>query len=134
VGDSSDNYPGVKNIGPKTARDLIVKYKTIEGIYKNINKIPDNIKEKLISGKKDAIFFKKLATVINDIKIDFQLSKCADWQLDSSEVYNLFMEFGFKSLLERIKYQVSGIKYKEQGDENKILQTNKIGQKQESLF
>ncbi len=102
VGDSSDNYPGVSGIGPKTARDLIVKYKTVEEIYKNIDKVPEKVRSKLERGRKDAFFFKKLATVSKDIDIDFDIRKCEEWDLGTQKVVDLFREYGFKTLLARI--------------------------------
>lgn len=102
VGDSSDNYPGVSGIGPKTARDLIVKYKTVEEIYKNIDEVPEKVKGKLIKGEKDAFFFKKLATVAKNVEIEFSLKQCGDWDLGTEDVVNLFREYGFKTLTNRI--------------------------------
>lgn len=121
VGDSSDNYPGVTGIGPKTARDLIVRYKTVENIYKNIGQIEGKTKEKLLKGRKDAFFFKKLATIKKDMKITFDIEKCSGWNFGSEDVVKLFGEFGFRTLLNRIKYQVSSIKYEKKEEQERLF-------------
>lgn len=120
VGDSSDNYPGVMGIGPKTARDLIVRYKTVENIYKNIGQIEGKTKEKLLKGKKDAFFFKKLATIKKDMKIAFNIDDTAKWNLAGDDVVKIFGEFGFRTLLYRIMKHESGIKNGESNAKNKV--------------
>lgn len=64
-GDSSDNYKGIKGIGPKTAINLLIKYKTLDGIYDNIDKVKQ--KDLFMAHKDDAILFKKIATIKQDI-------------------------------------------------------------------
>ncbi|HZQ29792.1 MAG TPA: 5'-3' exonuclease H3TH domain-containing protein, partial [Patescibacteria group bacterium] len=69
MGDSSDNYPGVSGIGPKTATLLINEYKTVKNIYKNIGKIKaENPKlgEKLENGKDNAFLAHQLATILTN--------------------------------------------------------------------
>ncbi|MDE5952573.1 MAG: 5'-3' exonuclease, partial [Malacoplasma sp.] len=66
-GDSSDNLPGIKGIGPKTASDLLLKFKTLESIYENVDFIESkNIKEKILADKENAFLSKKLATILTD--------------------------------------------------------------------
>ncbi len=64
VGDSSDNIPGVKGVGPKTAVPLLVKYGDLYGIYDNIDKLKPTLKDKLEKYKDDAYLSKQLATPI----------------------------------------------------------------------
>src|SRR3989338_3238311 len=76
AGDPSDNYPGAKGIGPKTAVKLINDYKSIENLYKNIEKIKDErVKKILIHNKKDVLISKELAVIKKDVKIKFDLEK-----------------------------------------------------------
>jgi len=102
VGDSSDNYPGVSGIGPKTARELIVKYKTVEEVFKNLDNLPEKTKNKLIGSEEDALFFKNIATIVTDVPVKVNFKKMKDWDLGSEEAIKLFMSYGFKTLLGRI--------------------------------
>ena len=71
-GDSSDNIPGIKGIGPKSASTLLAEYKTLDGIYQNIDLITKKaLKEKLINGKEDAYLSQYLAKIVDDIDIEF---------------------------------------------------------------
>ena len=103
VGDTSDNYPGVFGIGPKTARDLIVKYQTIENIYQRLGEIDEKTRVKLEKGKKEAFFFHQIATIFNQVPVNFNMQKCADWNLGSNKALGFMEEMGFKSLLVRIR-------------------------------
>jgi DNA polymerase-1 len=103
VGDSSDNYPGVTGIGPKSARDLIVKYQTIENIYQHLSEIPTPIRAKLEKGAKEALFFHKLATIFTEVPINFNLNECDDWDLASESVIKFYQEYGFRSFLAKMR-------------------------------
>lgn len=103
VGDPSDNYPGVPGIGPKTATSLLEKYGNFENIYKNLDKITLAVAEKLKSGEASGRLSKRLATIIRDVPIEFDFEKMDDWDIDSPKVLDLFSEFGFKTLTERVK-------------------------------
>ena len=103
-GDASDNIPGIKGIGEKTAIELLKKFKTIDEIYKQIKKsnFSESIKEKIINGKKDAYFSYELATIDRNVNIDFSLEK-AKWDFsDEGMVYNTFQKYEFRSLLNKI--------------------------------
>jgi DNA polymerase-1 len=105
VGDSSDNYPGVNGIGPKTAGGLIVKYGSLMNIYKHLAEIENKkVVEKLTNGKNDADISLKLATIARDVPIDFELKKCQVPDLTRVEIMSLFEELNFRSLIKRIKF------------------------------
>ncbi|MBW5410300.1 DNA polymerase I, partial [Brachyspira hampsonii] len=72
MGDASDNIPGVKGVGEKTALKLLEEYKSLDGIYENIDSIKGKVQEKLIESKDMAYMSYKLATIERDIK-DFNL-------------------------------------------------------------
>ena len=107
-GDTSDNIPGVKGIGEKTAKELIEKIGGIDEIYKNINKlkefgIKDAMIKKLVGGKESAYMSQKLATIDCDVKdLEFKLENCATPLLDTEKLLPLFQKFEFTSLLKRI--------------------------------
>lgn len=115
VGDASDNYFGVYGIGPKTAISLLTKFDTFEGIYKNIDKIPEKLKEKLEKGKDSAKLSYKLATIVKDVPIKFDLEDSSKWDLASEDVLKLFSKFGFKTLTDRIKKLGEKIELEKQG-------------------
>ena len=102
IGDPSDNYKGVAGIGPVTATKLLNEFGSVDGIYENIDKVNVKVRDKLISGKKDAQMSHKLATIIKDVPIKIDFTQMDKWNLGSNEVLKLFQEFGFKTLSQRI--------------------------------
>jgi DNA polymerase-1 len=101
VGDSSDNYPGVTGIGPKTACDLIKKFDTFENIYKNLGKVQPNLALKLATDAEQAAMAKKLATIAIDAPITFRLKDCESSSINRRELLKFFEKLGFKSLVTR---------------------------------
>ncbi|MCK4553718.1 DNA polymerase I [Candidatus Parcubacteria bacterium] len=104
-GDPSDNIPGVRGIGEKTAVELLQNFKTLENVYKNIDskKIKDRIRGLLKEYKKDALMSKRLATIKCDVKIKFDLENSRFAGFNQEKIVKLFSELEFKSLLPRIK-------------------------------
>ena len=113
VGDSSDNYPGVPGIGPKTASGLLKKYKSFENIYKNLNEIPENTRKRLIEGKEKGDLSYRLAKIIKDVPLN-QKEKMDEWVIDSKEVLDLFGDFGFRTLTRRVQEVGQKLRQKEQ--------------------
>ena len=71
-GDTSDNIPGIRGIGPKSASSLLAEYKTLDGVYENIELITKKaLKEKLVNGKEDAYLSQYLAKIVDDVDIKF---------------------------------------------------------------
>ena len=101
-GDPSDNLPGVKGVGEKTAAELLQKYGTLENIYKNLPEIKEGIRKKLEKDKVQAYFSKRLATLVDDVPVDFDLEKARTDDFDHVKVINLFRELEFWSLLRRL--------------------------------
>ncbi len=109
-GDPSDNIPGVSGIGEKTAALLISEFGSIENLYKALEKkdskavklISPRTTEILLAQKEQALFSKKLATIISDIPLKFNLEDCLLSDYDKNQVFKLFQELGFKSLLGRL--------------------------------
>lgn len=110
-GDPSDNIIGIKGIGEKTATSLISKYRTIEDMYKVLDRGGDELKdlgvsERIINllkeGKEEAMFSKTLATIRIDAPIEFSLPKDV-WRntVDKEQVAAFFREMEFKSLQAR---------------------------------
>jgi DNA polymerase I len=104
-GDPSDNIPGVKGIGEKTATELLQNFKTLDGVYENIEsgKIKDRIRGLLRENKENAYLSKDLATINREAPIDFDLEKCRAKDFDIQEVSKIFSELEFKTLLPRVQ-------------------------------
>lgn len=105
MGDKSDNIPGVPGIGEKTAYKLVKEYGNIENLLNNLDKVSGKkLKESLIEYSEQAIFSKKLATIITDVPVDIDLEsiKSKD-EFDIKGIRELFYKLQFKSLLEKVE-------------------------------
>lgn len=114
-GDPSDNIPGIKGIGEKTATTLITEFGSIEAMYKRLSKdesafervgITKRVIEMLKEGKEEAQFSKMLGTIRRDAPIDFSMPE-VEWKeaFDPKKVLTLFDELGFRSLSARVRGQ-----------------------------
>ncbi|MGE5436828.1 MAG: 5'-3' exonuclease H3TH domain-containing protein, partial [Syntrophothermus sp.] len=103
IGDSSDDIPGVKGIGEKTAIPLIVKYGSIENLYEHIDEIDKpSVKNKLIDGKANAFMSKELATIDCDMDLEFNFEEAKVKQPDFDKIREIFIELEFKTLFSRV--------------------------------
>ncbi len=99
VGDSSDDIPGVKGIGDKTATSLIQKFGSIENIYQNIDKIEKaSIQKKLEENKENAFLSKELATIRKDVPLNIDFESTVFEMPDITKLKEIFIELEFKSL------------------------------------
>lgn len=103
-GDLSDNIPGVKGVGEKTALELIKNFKTIENLYKNISdeSIGEKTRAKLLANKDMAFLSKDLARIKKDVPMEISLSKYQWGGYDPRKAKDVLEELGFKSLIKRI--------------------------------
>ena len=105
MGDSSDNIPGVKGIGEKTAIKLLSEFNSLDGVYANIDKIKGKTKEKLLDDKENAYMSYDLATIYRDVPLEFDLEDCKyngykdkfKEDLEELEFYSLLKKIDFKS-------------------------------------
>ncbi|NIQ03991.1 MAG: DNA polymerase I, partial [Nitrospinaceae bacterium] len=103
MGDSSDNVPGIKGVGPKTATDLIQKFGSIEDLYQNLDEIEKKkLQEKLESEKKKAFLSRELVTIDTGMDLDVSLENLQMKEVNKAELRKLYEEFEFKSLLSQI--------------------------------
>ena len=109
MGDTSDNIPGVKGIGEKTAMSLIEKYKSIEYIYENIDNldIKGAMLEKLKNDKDMAFLSKKLAQIDKNVPIDFDAEECAIKnkslaENSSAELFEVLKKLELNSIIKRL--------------------------------
>ncbi len=101
-GDTSDNVPGVKGIGEKTAADLISKFGTIENIYQNIEKLKGKQKENLLADKEILDRARELVTIRLDVPIEFDAENCKVKEPDYEKLKSLFEELEFRALAARV--------------------------------
>ncbi len=112
-GDTSDNIPGIRGIGEKTATDLIVNFGSVDALYKKLKKdeqpfLDAGVKQRMITllkeGEEEAQFSKMLATIRIDAPVEYVVP-CVHWKqaVDTEAVLNLFNELGFRTLAARIR-------------------------------
>jgi len=127
VGDSSDNIPGVKGIGVKTAAKLINQYHTLENIYEHIDEIKGAVKKKLIEGKESAFLSRKLVTLKTNL-FENQKINLEDFKYPEInpilKVADKLMDLDITSIIERVKKEGLYIKTKE--PENKQIKFDAI--------
>ena len=105
AGDSSDNIKGVKGIGEKTARNLLNEYKSIDGIYENIDKIKGKVHDNLVNDKESAYFSKKLATIYTEVPIDCTIDETKFIYPFNEKQLEMLNELEFTSLISRMKFE-----------------------------
>ncbi|MBU3935114.1 hypothetical protein KJ909_00385 [Patescibacteria group bacterium] len=103
MGDSSDNYPGVAGIGPKSAIDLLSTFGSLDNIYKNIKKIKPTLKTKLVENKDNAYLSQKLAQLVYDAPVKLNLKKTLWGQDRIKSLQQLFLSYNFRSLVSRLQ-------------------------------
>ena len=102
-GDTSDNIPGVKGVGEKTAMQLLAKYGDIDTLYANVEKEKGALKEKLISNKDMAYISKTLATIVKNADVEFNLDTCGLYELNA-DVHDALTKLQFRSVISRLEF------------------------------
>lgn len=101
-GDKSDNIPGVKGIGEKTAVKLLNHYNSLDNVYDSLNEIQGTTKEKLINGKENAFHSRYLAQIIVDVPIEVDLEDCKLTGFNSSVLTPILEKLEFNNFLDKI--------------------------------
>lgn len=101
-GDSSDNIPGVAGVGEKTATQLLAEYKTLDGVYENIDLIKDTVKKKLIASKDAAYMSKELARLYTDAPVTFNEAELDGSKVDGDALRTLLEKLEFRTLLRQL--------------------------------
>ena len=101
MGDPSDNIPGVKGVGEKTALKLLHEYKTLDGIYENIENIKGKIKEKLINDKENAYKSYHLATIIKEVPMEISIEDTKYQKEDKEKLKQIYEDLEFYSFLKK---------------------------------
>lgn len=101
MGDPSDNIPGVKGIGEKTALNLLKEYGTLEEVYNSVETIKGKLKEKLETDKENAFFSKELATIYKDVPLNITFEDIKIGNKNEDKLMNIYENLEFYSLIKR---------------------------------
>lgn len=101
TGDTSDNYPGVKGIGEKTALKLLSEFESIDGILSNLNHLPKSVKAKIESDLEMLHLSRTLARINIEVPIECSLEECL-WKVNLESAEILFEKYRLTSLLKMI--------------------------------
>lgn len=102
VGDTSDNIPGVRKVGPKAAAKLLTQYKDLDGVYAHIDELKGAVKQYLIDDKANAYLSQQLARIFCDIPVEFDWEEADINNTDLPAVAAKLREFEFHSLIKRL--------------------------------
>ena len=118
MGDASDNIPGVKGIGEKTALKLLQEYDSLGNVYDNIDNIKGATKQKLIDGKESAFMSKDIATIYNEVPVTYSLEELKYDGPDVNGLREMYSDLEFYSFLKDFKEEEK----KEEKLEYKIIE------------
>ena len=124
-GDKSDNIPGVKGIGDKTALQLLEAYNSLDGIYAAIDEIKGATKKKLEEGKEAAYHSQRMATIIQDVPLEINLEDCQLIGFDEAALIPMLEKLEFKTFLTKVKQiqkRFGGVEEKEEQEEESSFQ------------
>ncbi len=102
MGDASDNIPGIRGVGEKTAIKLLKQFGSIENLLENTEQLKGKLKEKVENGKEDALISKKLATIVVDAPIEYDFDSYLIEAPDRKRLENIFNELEFRTISKRI--------------------------------
>lgn len=138
-GDTSDNIPGIRGIGEKTAQKLLNRYPNLEAVLADCENIPENaIRQKICEGKEQAILSKDLATIIRDVDIDFNIDSACVVMPQMERVSEFLRGMQFYSFIKNINKILSAFNNNPCGEE--IVETQQqilipqVNQAQEAEF
>ena len=138
-GDSSDNIPGIKGIGEKTAQKLLSRYNNLEEILADCDNIPENaVRNKICEGRDIAILSKELATIIRDVDIDFDINQASVTLPKIENVSEFLRKMQFYTFIKKIDKILSS--FSSGNDSNNdfsnlsLFETQPTGSVQQNLF
>ncbi|WP_295250982.1 DNA polymerase I [uncultured Catenibacterium sp.] len=107
MGDSSDNIPGIKGVGEKTALKLLHQYGTIEGLQEHQDELKGKMGEKIRAGMEDALMSKKVATILRDIPLDVDLEKATYQGYDYETLKSFYEKYDMNSLIKSMTIEAA---------------------------
>jgi DNA polymerase-1 len=129
-GDKSDNIPGVKGIGEKTAVQLLDTYGTLDKVYQSLDEIKGAARKKLETGKEDAEKSKFLAKIVEDVPLEVDLEECKLKGFENSELKPILEKLEFSSFLKKI----NELQQKFGGDVEEIAQPEAVEVEDDDLW
>jgi len=124
-GDSSDNIPGVPGIGEKGALDLLKQFKTLDGVYENLDLIKESTRKKLEAGKDLAYLSKKLAAIWTDAPLKLDLEEVDGRKVNPEKIQELLQKFEFRTLSRQLP---DIMKIEEQHEVRNVFEYGPTGQ------
>ncbi|MFI5221860.1 MAG: DNA polymerase I [Bacteroidia bacterium] len=119
MGDAVDNIPGVPGVGEKTAKLLIQKYSSVEGLYEHTNELKGKQKENVENNKEQAFLSKRLATIDLDVPIELVEEHLILEPADKEAVEKLFAELEFKTMAKRV-FENDGSQFTVPGSQSNV--------------
>lgn len=123
MGDTADNVPGVKGIGPKTAKALLEQYTTLENLYEHIDETKGKQRERLEQDKELAFLSRELVTIRTDLDLPVTIDDCRRQEFDRTKMAATFAELEFQSLLEEFTPDASEV---EENDYRLVLTEDEL--------
>ena len=106
VGDSSDNLPGIKGIGEKTAIKLLNEYQNLEEIYQNIDKLTGKVKESILANYETGLKCRELARLVNNVELDFSIDETSRKPVNIDELLEFYQELDFSTFMRRLEQAI----------------------------
>ena len=107
VGDSSDNLPGIKGIGEKTALKLLEQYDTLENIINSVNELKGKVQSSILENQEMGLICKKLATLKSDFEVPYSLEEISKQSPNYEELVSFFKTLEFNSFLRKIEKDIA---------------------------
>lgn len=133
VGDTSDNIPGVKGVGEKTAIALLDKFGTLDAIYENLEQVENRWRGKFEASKETAYMSRDLARIETNLKIKFDFEHAKVAPFDGSKLEAFFKEMEFKTLVTKVP-AISGSAPAAESAPVPTVKTSKTKSGQMSMF
>ncbi len=100
MGDSSDNIPGVKGVGPKAANELLSQFASVEDVYNNLDQITkEKLKEKLLKDQSNALLSKELVTINRNVPIEYDIEDFSNTNIAQEEAIQILKTYELNVIL-----------------------------------
>ena len=125
-GDSVDNIPGLPGVGDKTAKKFLKEFGSLEGLLQNTTELKGKLKEKIEQNKELGILSKKLATIITDVPIDYNIEELKLNVTNLDKARKIFEELEFRRIISSLNSIFSINNEKNKSEPQKIKKENNV--------